>query len=763
MISTRILCMLLCLNLAWAQNGETSFEKEGAGVRGPRIVEHMSQSTCHYEKNWPICADDDWGTKCPSGCRMQGLIDETDQDYSHRIDKIKKLLSENQDNYKKSNRIIVETINVLKPNLDSAQQIDETYGHVSGELRRRIVTLKQRVVIQVNRIKALQSSIQEQVMEMKRLEVDIDIKIRACKGTCARNFDYHVDKEGYDNIQKQLTQANSINLHPELQTTTLSTLKMRPLKDSNVPEHFKHKPLPEMQALNIVNSIRQMQVVLERPDTGMSPSRGDSRYHIAESRGDGPSHTSKLVTPTHGRETLSLGDKTSSSVRRCTKTTTTRFVTGPDGPREEVVEKMVSSDGSDCSHLQGAGGEGSMYHVGGTDEFHKLDRLFPELGSFFTPDSPSTGSRQSGGTSSVSTSSHVTSTGSSHMGTGVASHSGTYGGKGKFTDLGEEEEDDFGGLRLQPSGFPSDSASHSKTVVTSSSSSFNKGGSTFETKSLKTHKITEQLGEMQHDQSAEDTPDFRARSFRTSEVKERTANTGKDCDDIRQKHTFGAKSGIFKIKPAGSNKVLSVYCDQETTLGGWLLIQQRMDGSVNFNRTWQDYKRGFGSVDGRGQGEFWLGNENIHLLTQNNTLLRVELEDWDGNAVYAEYIVQVGSEAEGYALAVSSYEGTAGDALITGWLEEGTEYTSHAQMRFSTFDQDQDRWEESCAEMYGGGWWYNSCQAANPNGIYYLGGHYDPRYNIPYEIENGVVWLPFRASDYSLKIVRMKIRPIETL
>ncbi|KFZ54735.1 Fibrinogen alpha chain, partial [Antrostomus carolinensis] len=262
-----------------AQDGETTFESEGAGVRGPRIVEHMSQSTCQYEKNWPICADDDWGIKCPSGCRMQGLIDEADQDYSHRIDKIRKLLAENQNNYKKSNRIIVETINVLKPNLDSAQQIDEAYGHVSGELRRRIVTLKQRVVTQVNRIKALQSSIQEQVLEMKRLEVDIDIKIRACKGSCARSFNYQVDKESYDNIQKQLTQANSINLHPELQPTTLSTLKMRPLKDSNVPEHFKHKPQPEMQALNIINNIRQMQAVLERAETDANPSRGDSLYH----------------------------------------------------------------------------------------------------------------------------------------------------------------------------------------------------------------------------------------------------------------------------------------------------------------------------------------------------------------------------------------------------------------------------------------------------------------------------------------------------
>ncbi|NXM40740.1 FIBA protein, partial [Gymnorhina tibicen] len=262
-----------------AQQGESTFEQVGAGVRGPRIVEHKSPSSCQSEKNWPICADDDWGTKCPSGCRMQGLIDEKDQDYSNRIEKIKKLLSDNQNNYKKSNQIIVETVRVLKPNLDSAQQLDETHGRLSGELRRRIVTLKQRVVTQVNRIKALQSSIQEQVVEMKRLEVDIDIKIRACKGTCARSFDYKVDKESYDNIQKQLVQANSINLHPELQTTTLSTLKIRPLKDSNVPDHFKHKPLPEMQALNIINNIKQMEMVLERPETDAKPSRGDSSYH----------------------------------------------------------------------------------------------------------------------------------------------------------------------------------------------------------------------------------------------------------------------------------------------------------------------------------------------------------------------------------------------------------------------------------------------------------------------------------------------------
>lgn len=45
-----------------------------------------------------------------------------DQDNSHRIDKIRQLLADNQNNYKTSNRVIVETINVIKPGLEGAQR-----------------------------------------------------------------------------------------------------------------------------------------------------------------------------------------------------------------------------------------------------------------------------------------------------------------------------------------------------------------------------------------------------------------------------------------------------------------------------------------------------------------------------------------------------------------------------------------------------------------------------------------------------------------
>jgi len=78
-------------------------------------------------------------------------------------------------------------------------------------------------------------------------------------------------------------------------------------------------------------------------------------------------------------------------------------------------------------------------------------------------------------------------------------------------------------------------------------------------------------------------------------------------------------------------------------------------------------------------------------------------------------------------------------------------------MKFSTFDKDNDKGEENCAAMFGSGWWFNNCQSANLNGIYYKGA-YDPQKNTPYRVENGIVWSTYKGARYSLKTVRMFIR-----
>uniref|UniRef100_A0A3Q1FA45 Si:ch211-157b11.8 n=1 Tax=Acanthochromis polyacanthus TaxID=80966 RepID=A0A3Q1FA45_9TELE len=196
-----------------------------------------------------------------------------------------------------------------------------------------------------------------------------------------------------------------------------------------------------------------------------------------------------------------------------------------------------------------------------------------------------------------------------------------------------------------------------------------------------------------------------------------------DCAEI---YRLGIKeNGIYTIQPDLHGPALEAKCDMESAGGGWTVIQNRQDGSVDFNRTWQEYREGFGSL----QGEHWLGNAALHALTSTGQhQLRIELEDWHQQKRQATYSnFKVASEAQRYRLTAREYSGDAGNALSY------SKRYNHDGRSFSTADRDHDRYTSgNCGQYYGAGWWFDACLAANLNGRYYRG-----RYS---GVTNGIYW-----------------------
>ncbi|XP_051994160.1 fibrinogen alpha chain-like [Xyrauchen texanus] len=650
--------------------------------RGSRPIEHgyKAQETCKT-KEWPMCTDDDWGSKCPSGCRIQGLMDKADHDLLKKIEKIRHLLNEGRQLYTSADQVSKTTYSYLRERLTSDAGNDNRYASLAEQLRRRISEIKIKIDHQLRLLEALKTRVKDQVGVMQKLETDIDIKLRACKGSCASYREFTVDRESYVALDKQLDNLNALPVQSVETLSALGVMKSRPLKDVVLPSIFKSGlgTGTAEQKLLLFGDVGQMQLSLEAEGSTAESAATVSKFPTgADSHSPSTSHSSPS-------KPVLLCTKSERKVVKQTKTGPVEHIEVINvGPGCETVGKQVISD-------------------------------------------------QDG--KSITTLSHGT------------------------DDLGDFGGDFFKGLGTNTQKLPSTSSSHLtiSTSKTSGSKDGSKGSS--KTTSYFEESFGDDLGEFMRGDVEEDFPDIHARSLKSHDDRKAGVVPG-DCVEIQQKHANGGQSGLFKIKPAGSSEEVEVYCDQATGLGGWALVQQREDGSVNFNRTWKEYQAGFGQINQKGKGEVWIGNKFLHhLTTQNECLLRVELQDWEGKEVYAEYNVKVGSEEEGFALTVSDYMGDAGDALVKGQPNLGT-FLSHAGMKFSTFDRDSDKWEENCAEMYGGGWWYNNCQSANLNGMYYKGGKYDAGTKVPYEIENGVVWLPFKPADYSLKEVRMKIRPV---
>ncbi|CAH3160698.1 unnamed protein product, partial [Porites lobata] len=176
-----------------------------------------------------------------------------------------------------------------------------------------------------------------------------------------------------------------------------------------------------------------------------------------------------------------------------------------------------------------------------------------------------------------------------------------------------------------------------------------------------------------------------------------TSLLARDCIDLLEQGF--KKDGVYHINPDDRGS-FHVFCDQTTNGGGWIVFQKRFNGSEDFHRNLSDYKNGFGNLN----GEFWLGNDRIHRLTDRHHQLLVELDGFNNITGYAQYeTFSVDSEENGYKIHLGPYSGA---------------------------------------------WWHDRCNPLQSN----LNGGYFKK--------NSVLWLSLKGYRNSLKSTSMKIRSV---
>ncbi|XP_035775997.1 angiopoietin-related protein 1-like [Anopheles albimanus] len=239
-----------------------------------------------------------------------------------------------------------------------------------------------------------------------------------------------------------------------------------------------------------------------------------------------------------------------------------------------------------------------------------------------------------------------------------------------------------------------------------------------------------------HDRSKSDTP--KADSTTPARLTEPTT-TPKPKGPASCKEVPSNVSGVYLIDVGSNSAPFQVYCEMEKLGGGWIVVQHRFNGSVDFYRNWDQYRDGFGELD----SEFWLGLEKMHQITKSrNYELVVEIKDFSEKYGYARYDgFQIGSENEEYRLkTLGSYSGSVGNAML--YYNKG--------MKFSTKDRDNDASSSThCAQDREGAWWYGECTYANLNGRY--------RNAIDMKSMN---WFLFQVDYNGLSYSRMMIREL---
>ncbi|XP_054912143.1 fibrinogen alpha chain isoform X2 [Poeciliopsis prolifica] len=220
-------------------------------------------------------------SKCPSGCRLQGLMSQMESDVEKKLHMfcqksslyeiaMEKSMTEMTHIYNSNRRVMVNRyISELK-----FVESDDKLAKNLGELRQRSRFLAQKV-------KELRSHVRKQVEEMHRTEVDVDMKLRTCRGTCRAALPFSADHHVYQALQTDLRLLDRTK--PATPPQNIPRVTLRPANVGPPPSaEYKKIPTVQKELLTQFEDVEQNQIVLVDQADEVKPLRAAGSNPTAE-------------------------------------------------------------------------------------------------------------------------------------------------------------------------------------------------------------------------------------------------------------------------------------------------------------------------------------------------------------------------------------------------------------------------------------------------------------------------------------------------
>ncbi|KAK9525115.1 hypothetical protein VZT92_017449 [Zoarces viviparus] len=231
---------------------------------------------CRATADVPLCSDDDSVSKCPSGCRLQGLISQTENKVERSLRKVCKTAKMYEDAAEKSMTAMTHIYShnrrvIVNRHVSELQLVEHSEG-----LARNLTSLRRRSSRLSLQLQQLSASVQKQMEETYRTEVDIDMKLRACYGSCRLVLPFSVDHFIYQTLRadvEQLDETLSRRRKAAPPPRDVPRMKLQPVDVGPAPPpEYRTIPAVRRELLTQFEDIGQNRVVVEELLEALHPA-----------------------------------------------------------------------------------------------------------------------------------------------------------------------------------------------------------------------------------------------------------------------------------------------------------------------------------------------------------------------------------------------------------------------------------------------------------------------------------------------------------